>query len=123
VLRAGASGYITKNQASTEITAAIRKVLAGEIYLSSLLTKQLLNRLANGGTRPEAGGVNSLTDRELEVFRMLGSGLNSREIAEKLALGETTVNSYRFRIRTKLHLKNAAELYQQATNWVREQAN
>jgi DNA-binding NarL/FixJ family response regulator len=123
VLRAGAGGYITKNQASSEVTVAIRKVLAGEIYLSPQVTNRLLNRLTSGGPQPQATGVTTLTDRELEVFRMLGSGLNSREIADKLTLGETTVNSYRFRIRMKLHLKNAAELYQRAANWVREQSS
>lgn len=122
VLRAGASGYITKNEASSEVRAAIQKVLSGDIYLSPDTTSRLLQRLSGSQVEPRASGIASLTDRELEVFRLLGSGFNSREIADQLGLGETTVNSYRFRIRIKLHIKNAAELYQHAANWVREQA-
>jgi DNA-binding NarL/FixJ family response regulator len=123
VLRAGASGYITKNEASSEVRVAIQKVLSGDVYLSPNTTNRLLQRLSSNPAAPRASGIASLTDRELEVFRLLGSGLNSREIADRLSLGETTVNSYRFRIRIKLHIKNAAELYQHAANWVREQAN
>jgi len=123
VLRAGASGYITKSEASSEVRAAIQKVLSGDIYLSPDTTSRLLQRLSGSQVEPRASGIAALTDRELEVFRLLGSGFNSREIADKLGLGETTVNSYRFRIRIKLHIKNAAELYQHAANWVREQAS
>lgn len=122
VLRAGASGYITKTQASSEIMTALHKVLAGEVYLSPNITSRLITRLTGGGSRRQATGVTALTNRELEVFRMLGSGLNSRQIAEHLTIGETTVNSYRFRIRMKLQFKNAAELYQHAANWVMEQS-
>ena len=117
VLRAGASGYITKSEASSEVRAAIQKVLSGDIYLSPDTTSRLLQRLSGSQVEPRASGIAALTDRELEVFRLLGSGFNSREIADKLGLGETTVNSYRFRIRIKLHIKNAAELYQHAANW------
>ena len=123
VLRAGASGYITKNEAAAEVRAAIQKVLAGEVYLSPHMTSRLLQRLSGTHVEPRASGIAALTDRELEVFRLLGHGLNSREIADRLNLGETTVNSYRFRIRLKLQIKNAAELYKHAANWVREQAN
>jgi DNA-binding NarL/FixJ family response regulator len=123
VLRAGASGYITKNEAASEVRAAIQKVLAGEIYLSPHTTSRLLQRLSGSQIQARASGIDSLTDRELEVFRLLGTGLNSREIADQLSLGETTVNSYRFRIRLKLSIKNAAELYRHAANWVREQQN
>lgn len=123
VLRAGASGYITKNEAASEVRAAVQKVLSGDIYLSPTTTSRLLQRLSGTQVQPRASGIDSLTDRELEVFRLLGNGLNSREIADQLGLGETTVNSYRFRIRIKLNIKNAAELYRHAANWVREQSS
>lgn len=122
VLRAGASGYISKSDDASEVCTAVRKGLRGDVYLSPLMTSRLLHRCSGNQVEPHACGAESLTDRELEVLRLLGSGLNSREIADKLSLGETTVNSYRFRIRIKLQIKNAAELYQRAANWAREQS-
>ena len=119
-LRAGAKGYITKNQASSQVKLAIQTVLAGDVYLSPQMTTKVLQRLSKGGTEVKTSGVASLTDRELEVFRLLGCGHNSHEIATELGLGEATVNSYRFRIREKLGIRNTAELYNQAAEWVKE---
>jgi DNA-binding NarL/FixJ family response regulator len=118
-LRAGAKGYITKNQASAQVKHAIQTVLGGDVYLSPQMTNRVLRRMSKG-TESKATGVAALTDRELEVFRLLGCGRNSREIAEEIGLGDATINSYRFRIREKLGIRNSAELYNQAAQWVKE---
>jgi len=118
-LRAGAKGYITKNQASAQVKHAIQTVLGGDVYLSPQMTNRVLRRMSKGG-ESKATGVAALTDRELEVFRLLGCGRNSREIAEEIGLGDATINSYRFRIREKLGIRNSAELYNQAAQWVKE---
>lgn len=120
-IRAGAQGYVTKNQAATEVKGAILKVLAGEIYLSPRMTSMVLQKLADTEAGQVMEGITSLTDRELEVFRHFGRGFNAREIAEQLSLGIGTVGSYRFRIIKKLHLKNAAELYQLAARFVKDE--
>jgi DNA-binding NarL/FixJ family response regulator len=122
-LRAGAKGYITKNEASTEVIDAIRRVSAGEVYASSRMTTKLLGRLGDGKGDAEAFGVESLADRELEVFQMLGRGMSTREIAQELGLGDSTVETYRSRIKEKLGLRSAAELYLRAGQWVREQGS
>jgi DNA-binding NarL/FixJ family response regulator len=118
-LRAGAKGYITKNQAAAQVKLAIQTVLGGDVYLSPQMTNRVLRRMSRGG-EGKATGVAALTDRELEVFRLLGCGRNSREIAEEIGLGDATINSYRFRIREKLGIRNSAELYNQAAQWVKE---
>ena len=121
VLRAGARGYITKNEASSSVMAAIKQVLDGGVYLSDAMTARLLQKMSGQGGGPARRDVSELADRELEVFRLLGYGRSTREIASELGLGEATVNSYRFRIREKLAIKNAAELYNRAAQWVQEQ--
>ena len=120
-LRAGARGYITKYAASSEVMQAIRKVLDGEIYLSKGMTAQVLQRLADKGSPAGAPVTELLTDRELEVFQLVGHGRNTHEIAQHLHLGEPTIDTYRARIKEKLRLKNSAELYHRATKWVTEQ--
>ncbi len=119
-LRAGAKGYITKNEASTEVLKAIRCVMKGEVYASKQMTAKLLDRLTQRRTPPELEGLETLADRELEVFQMLGRGRSTREIAQTLGLGESTVETYRARIKEKLHLRSAAELYLRAGQWVRD---
>lgn len=119
-LRAGAKGYITKNEASTEVVKAIQCVMNGEIYASRQVTARLLERLAQKRTPPEMAGMEKLADRELEVFQMLGRGRSTRDIALTLHLGESTVETYRARIKDKLQLKSAAELYLRAGQWVRD---
>jgi DNA-binding NarL/FixJ family response regulator len=120
-LRAGARGYITKQESPAEVVAAIRTVMQGRIYVSQRVNGAILERFAQPGTAPPPSGVNSLSDREIEVFQLVGRGLNSREIAYRLNLGATTVDSYRSRIKEKLEIRNAAELYQRAAQWVTEQ--
>lgn len=118
-LRAGAKGYITKNEASAEVVKAIHCVMKGEVYASKRMTTKLLGRIAN--KRPqELLGMETLADRELEVFQMLGRGKSTRDIALALNLGESTVETYRARIKEKLQLRSAAELYLRAGQWVRD---
>jgi DNA-binding NarL/FixJ family response regulator len=119
-LRAGAKGYISKNEASTEVLAAIRCVMNGEIYASPKMTARLLERLTQRRAASELVGVELLADRELEVFQSLGRGKSTKEIAQTLNLGESTVETYRSRIKEKLHLRSAAELYLRAGQWIRE---
>jgi DNA-binding NarL/FixJ family response regulator len=118
VIRAGARGYITKQEATRKIMAAIRKVLAGEVYLSENLAGQILSKLVGRRRPDEVLSVSLLTDRELQVFDMTGQGLGARQIAEQLRLDVKTVETYRARIKEKLHLKDAAELLQRAIAWV-----
>jgi len=121
VLRAGARGYISKHEASSTLLKAIRHVLKGEVYLSERMTAAMLAKVALQGNRTGGSGMESLADRELEVFQLVGKGYNSREIASQLHLGETTIETYRARIREKLQLRNAADLYTRAAQWVQEQ--
>ncbi len=120
-LRAGALGYITKQAASEEVLAAIHRVLSGNVYLSRDFTEKIVNQMAGAGLPAEYSPLHLLADRELEVFRLIGLGQTTREIATALGLGLKTVDTYRERIKQKLNLKNAAELYRKATCWVQEQ--
>lgn len=119
-LRAGAKGYITKNEASTEVIEAIRCVMKGDVYASRHMTAKLLERMTQKRNNSELAGMETLADRELEVFQMLGRGKSTREIAQTLSLGESTVETYRARIKEKLQLRSAAELYLRAGQWVRD---
>ena len=119
-LRAGARGYITKNEASSEVVKAIRQVMAGGVYASPPVTTRLLTRVGQKRADLSSEGVTALADRELEVFRLLGRGRSTREIAQNLNLGESTVETYRARIKEKLHLRSSADLYLRAGQWVRE---
>jgi DNA-binding NarL/FixJ family response regulator len=119
-LRAGAKGYITKNEASSEVVRAIRKVMAGEVYVSKQVTAKILERMTKKRAEPELSGIATLADRELEVFQLLGCGQSTKDIAQTLNLGESTVETYRARIKEKLQLRSSAELYLRAGQWVRE---
>ncbi|WP_395747519.1 response regulator [Prosthecobacter sp.] len=119
-LRAGAKGYITKNEASAEVIEAIRCVMKGDVYASRQMTAKLLERMTQKRGNSELAGMETLADRELEVFQMLGRGKSTREIAQTLNLGESTVETYRARIKEKLQLRSAAELYLRAGQWVRD---
>jgi DNA-binding NarL/FixJ family response regulator len=119
VLRAGARGYITKYEASTEVMAAIEQVLNGEVYLSRQMTSRMLGRFAIG-KKGDADDVSALTDRELDVFQRLGHGETARDIASALHVGITTIDTYRARIKEKLGLKNGNELARRAMEWVQE---
>lgn len=116
-LAAGARGYIMKQEAMDRVVGAVRIVLTGRIYASDAVKERILNGLFQpaGDTRPPA--VNRLTDRELEVFRLIGRGLSTKEIAHTLNLSIKTIGTYRERIKEKLHLKHATELVQFAVHW------
>jgi DNA-binding NarL/FixJ family response regulator len=120
-LRAGALGYINKEQATDRIVEAIRRVLEGKVYLSEAMAQRMLQR-AVGGARHEITGspLDVLADRELEVFRLIGGGLKTTEIAEQLHLTVKTVETYRDRIRQKLELSDRTKLAHYATQWVLE---
>lgn len=120
-LRAGAKGYITKHEASSTLLEAIRQVTEGSIYLSKEMTAATLAKMCEPAALKTAEGVALLTDRELEVFQLVGKGYNTHEIAGQINLGETTVDTYRARIKNKLQLRNAADLYSRAAHWVQEQ--
>ena len=117
VLRAGAKGFVSKQEPSAEVVEAIRQVMAGQIYVSKRVNGEILDRLGRADKAVPPSGVDLLSDREVEVFQLVGRGLNSREIAGQLKLGSTTVDSHRARIKVKLGIKNAAELYQRAAQW------
>lgn len=118
-LRAGANGYITKEHATDRIVEAIREVLAGKVYLSPAMTDKLLHRSVGlGGKKQNQPTIEALSDRELEVFRLIGRGVKTAEIAAQLHLSVRTVWTYRDRIREKLGLSDGAELVRNATHWV-----
>jgi len=121
-LRAGAAGYVMKEEAPEETISAIRAVLDGEMYLSRKMASRLLHKLILTKPVVRDGHVEVLSDRELQVFRMLGAGLGSRQIGEDLHLSIKTVETYRENIKHKLGLRNAAELIRLATQWVQASA-
>jgi DNA-binding NarL/FixJ family response regulator len=116
-LRAGADGYITKEEGAEKAIAAIRLLMQGKRYLSEGLAGRMMDRLA-GGTSSNDSGLDSLTDRELEILELIGNGLGSRDIAEKLHLSIKTIESHREHLKTKLGLARAAALVSYAFNWV-----
>jgi DNA-binding NarL/FixJ family response regulator len=118
VLRAGAKGYVSKQQPVRAVLQAIRRVLAGSMHFSVELTQRLLERAAASEPMSAASPVESLSDRELEVFEMIGRGLTTRSIAARLHLSPRTVDTYRERLKIKLALANSAELHYRAVQWV-----
>ena len=120
-IRAGASGYITKTQGADEVVAAIRHILAGEIYLSPKMTADFLKRLASPVSKNTPSLIDRLTDRELDVLDLIARGLTTRQIGERLEIGAATVDTYRARIREKLNMRNSTELQHFAVRWVSEQ--
>ena len=120
-LRAGAMGYVMKQEPAKAVKLAIRKVLGGDIHLSDKMSATMLAKFMLGSrTNQPESPIEKLSDRELEVFRMLGEGKATRQIAEELNLTITTINSFRNRIKEKLNLKNSTELILHAVQWVRE---
>jgi DNA-binding NarL/FixJ family response regulator len=117
-IRAGAMGYIGKQEPIENVIAAIRCVLGGNMYLSPLMTNVILRRL--GGGEIDSNPVAALSNREIEVFQMLGRGMTTKTIATKLGISPKTIEAHRERIKTKLNLKNASELNCHAVQWVLE---
>lgn len=122
VLRLGAKGYINKSEATERVVEAIRSVQAGKIYVSDKMKEQLLCRSVGVPVLKEKQcAVDRLSDRELEVFEMIGNGLSVKDIADKLHLSPKTVETYRDSIKTKLLLDNSREVMHHAIHWVRDQ--
>ncbi len=121
VLRAGAEGYIMKAEATENIVRAIRKVLSGQIYLSDRMAPKMVRKLVGAGPNVGASTIERLSDRELEVFRLIGQGYTTRQIAENLYLSIKTIETYRAHLKEKLNLPNAAKLLQYAIRWVNSQ--
>lgn len=118
VLRAGARGYITKQEATEKLITAIRRILDGDIYLNEKVTSKILSRVISTSPAKNLSPVNGLSDRELEVFQLIGQGHGTREIAEMLHLSIKTIETYREHIKEKLKLSNAMELVRHAVNWL-----
>jgi DNA-binding NarL/FixJ family response regulator len=120
-LRAGAMGYLTKEKGTGQIIEAIRRVLEGNVYLSEGLTKKLLKRTVGKPVEDASGcAFDALSDRELDVFRLIGQGLKTNGIALQLHLSVNTVETYRDRIRAKLNLTDGLELTRCAMQWFLE---
>jgi DNA-binding NarL/FixJ family response regulator len=116
-MRAGANGYIMKQEATEKVLVAIRRILQGEVYLSDRLTNTMLQQYVRGVSPTKMSPLVSLTDRELEVFRLIGEGHGTRQIADELHLSVKTIESYQAHIKEKLVLRNARELVQHAIEW------
>jgi DNA-binding NarL/FixJ family response regulator len=113
-LRARANGYIMKQEATEKVLIAIRRILKGEIYLSERMANKLLHQYVSGAAMDMSSRLASLSDRELEVFRLIGEGRSTRQIAEKLRLSIKTVETYQAHIKDKLSLHSGRELVQHA---------
>ncbi|MGH6890134.1 MAG: response regulator [Rhizomicrobium sp.] len=115
--RAGARGYVMKGESTSSISAALREVLAGKLYLSPRMQAVFAERFADGDLSSLQTPVKKLSDRELEVFRLLGQGYETRRVAESLNVSIKTVQAYCARIKEKLQLANASELLREAIRW------
>lgn len=121
VLRAGARGYIMKQEGGRKLMAAIRQVLSGQIYLSEKMSSQILESLSGGHSKAEVPSLQKLTDREFEVLQMVGQGKGTREISQHLHLSVKTIEAHRANIKRKLNLRTGPELIRFAVRWVESQ--
>lgn len=119
-LRSGAGGYVMKQEATSQVVAALRCVIDGRMFVSPAVTERLLNTLARPASSRPNYSVDRLTNRELEVFRLIGTGVTSAEIANNLHISRKTVETHRTRIKEKLGAATAAELVIQAATWLRD---
>lgn len=117
-LRAGANGYIMKQEVAESVIKAIRQVLSGKIFVSDNMRQKVLRDLTQPKSDVKSNPIERLSDRELEVFRLIGEGRGTREIAEALHLSIKTIETYRAHIKEKLSIRSAAELARAAVNWV-----
>lgn len=120
-LRAGAKGYIMKLEPSATILAAIRRVLSGELYLSEKMKEKMLHRLVKTGGTEVVYAIDTLSDREMEVFQLIGNGYGTRQIATRLNLSVKTIDSYREHLKLKLRLDGGTELVRHAIQWVKSE--
>lgn len=117
VLKAGSSGYIMKQEMTSSVITAIRHVLSGKIYASETIINKLLEKLTDKADA-KTDAVESLSDRELEVFQLIGKGYSRKEISELLIVSTKTIGTYRENIKRKLNLKNSPELMKYAVEWI-----
>lgn len=120
-LLAGAQAYLMKDAVSENIVKAIRTVLSGEIYVSNTVSKKFLHKIAGDKAGTTKTPIESLSDREFEVFRLIGEGYKASQIAKLLHLSTKTIETYRSRIKEKLNLPNASELLQYSIKWAKSQ--
>jgi len=120
VLQAGAMGFINKQEPPEVLLAAIRQVLAGKVYLSPQLTDRLLHRAVGHRMQPSVDPVTLLTDREMQVFQLIGKATQTRKIAEQLFISVHTIETHRENIKKKLGIKSGPELNQRAVQWCLE---
>jgi len=118
-LRAGAQGYLMKEVASENVIEAIRTVLTGEIYVSGTMAKRFLHKMVGGKTPEIQSSIETLSDREFEIFKLIGQGFKASQIAERLYLSVKTIETYRARIKEKLDLADAGELLRYAIKWAK----
>jgi len=118
VLRAGALGYITKQEMTSDVVSAVRQVLWGKRYLSARMVDALLGRMVTGNTGEGDNPVEILSNRELEVFQLIGQGFKRSEIAHMLSLSVKTIGTHHESIKKKLHIKSATELMKYAVTWI-----
>lgn len=116
VLRAGAAGYLNKQESTEDVIRAIRIVLEGGVYLNAQLSRHLVRRMSSSGAA-QSNGLRQLSNRELQIFEMIGRGLTTQEIAGRLNLSPKTIETHRERIKVKLDVKNSAELNRRAVLW------
>lgn len=121
VLRAGGRGYIMKQEGGQKLLQAIRRVLAGQIYVSEKMSAKILEVFSGHGSKSDSSPVGLLTDREFEVFQMIGEGKGTREIAQHLHLSVKTVEVHRANIKEKLQAKSATDLVRYAVRWAEAQ--
>ena len=117
-MRAGARGYVMKQEAASQVMLAIRAVLRGELYLSEAMNNAMIRKFVGGGDSRAHSGVESLTDRELEILQLIGKGHTSREIARDIYLSIKTVESHRVNLKDKLALKSSTDLVRFAVDWI-----
>jgi DNA-binding NarL/FixJ family response regulator len=117
-LRAGARGYIMKQEAIEKMMEAIHKVLRGELYVSDRVSANIVKRFVDGKAEGVSSPEELLSDREMEVFQLIGQGFGTRQIADQLHVSVKTVETYRANIKEKLNLKNATELMKHAVHWI-----
>jgi DNA-binding NarL/FixJ family response regulator len=120
-LRAGAMGYLMKHEASEKIITAIQRIQQGEIYLSDRIKEKMLHRFVNHKTDELVSPIDTLSDREMEVFQLIGNGYGTRLIAQQLNLSIKTIDSYREHLKLKLNLESGSELVRYAIQWMKSQ--
>ena len=117
-LRAGARGYVCKSEVSTTVIQGIRRVLDADVYVSEKVASKMLRKLVAGGTQADVYPIDKLSDREFEVFELIGQGLQTSQMAERLHLSVKTIEAHREHIKRKLSLDSATELLKYAVQWV-----